>query len=112
VDHRQDEPRDPAENDAHDRALPDKAKAELTFNLGPMALQYLLSCGGSGYFRTRVVQSYLDSGQLQRVPRAPEFSFPTWLVYSRERDSAVLQQAITLLRQAAADSHDWSQRWD
>ncbi|PBK03473.1 LysR family transcriptional regulator [Pseudomonas abyssi] len=96
----------------HDRALPDKAKAELTFNLGPMALQYLLSCGGSGYFRTRVVQSYLDSGQLQRVPRAPEFSFPTWLVYSRERDSAVLQQAITLLRQAAADSHDWSQRWD
>ncbi|MEE3158793.1 MAG: LysR family transcriptional regulator [Pseudomonadota bacterium] len=96
----------------HDRALPDKAKAELTFNLGPMALQYLLSCGGSGYFRTRVVQSYLDSGQLQRVPRAPEFSFPTWLVYARERDSAVLQQAITLLRQAATDSHDWSQRWD
>ena len=95
----------------HDRALPDKAKAELTFNLGPMALQYLLSCGGSGYFRTRVVQSYLDSGQLQRVPRAPEFSFPAWLVYARERDSEALQQAIALLRRAAADSHDWSQRW-
>ncbi|ONM44349.1 LysR family transcriptional regulator [Halopseudomonas pachastrellae] len=95
----------------HDRALPDKAKAELTFNLGPMALQYLLSCGGSGYFRTRVVQSYLDSGQLQRVPRAPEFSFPAWLVYPRERDSEALQQAIALLRRAAADSHDWSQRW-
>lgn len=95
----------------HDRALPEKAKAELTFNLGPMALQYLLSCGGSGYFRTRVVQSYLDSGQLQRVPRAPEFSFPAWLVYARERDSEALQQAIALLRRAAADSHDWSQRW-
>jgi len=95
----------------HDAALPDKAKAELSFNLGPLALQYLLECGGSGYFRTRVVQSYLDSGILQRVTLAPEFSFPTYLVYSRERDTPVLQQAIALLREAARESTDWSQRW-
>lgn len=95
----------------HDAALPDKAKAELSFNLGPLALQYLLECGGSGYFRTRVVQSYLDSGVLQRVPLAPEFSFPTYLVYSRERDNPMLQQAIALLREAAQESTDWSQRW-
>ena len=96
----------------HDAALPDKAKAELSFNLGPLALQYLLECGGSGYFRTRVVQSYLDSGVLLRVPMAPEFSFPTYLVYSRERDTPVLQQAIGLLRETARDSTDWSQRWN
>ena len=95
----------------HDAALPDKARAELSFNLGPQALQYLLECGGSGYFRSRVVQSYLQSGVLQRVPRAPEFSFPTYLVYSRERDNPILQQAITLLREAAENSTDWSQRW-
>lgn len=95
----------------HDAALPDKARAALSFNLGPHALQYLLECGGSGYFRTRVVQSYLDSGVLQRVAMAPEFSFPTYLVYSRERDKPILQQAIALLREAAQESTDWSQRW-
>jgi DNA-binding transcriptional LysR family regulator len=96
----------------HDAALPEKAKASLGFNLGPLALQYILEHGGSGYFRTRVVQSYLDSGVLARVEKAPEFSYPTYLVYSRERDSAVLQQAFALLREVVRSDTDWSQRWD
>ncbi|WP_043317898.1 MULTISPECIES: LysR family transcriptional regulator [Pseudomonas] len=96
----------------HDSALPDKARAPVAFNLGPLALQYILENGGSGYFRTRVVQSYLDKGVLRRVPRAPEFSYPTYLVYSRERDSAQLQQAFALLRELVREDPDWSQRWD
>ena len=96
----------------HDAALPDRARAALSFNLGPLALQYILENGGAGYFRTRVVQSYLDSGVMQRVPKAPEFSFPTFLVYSRARDSAVLQQALGLLREVVKAESDWSQRWD
>ncbi len=96
----------------HDAALPDKAKAALSFNHGPLALQYLLASGGSGYFRTRVVQSYLDSGALERVAKAPEFNYPTYLVYPRERDSEALQQAFTLLREVVRSGADWSQRWD
>jgi DNA-binding transcriptional LysR family regulator len=96
----------------HDAALPEKAKASLGFNLGPLALQYILENGGAGYFRTRVVQSYLDSGTLRRVPKAPEFSYPTYLVYSRERDSDVLQEAFRLLREVVRSDPDWSQRWD
>lgn len=96
----------------HDAALPDKAKAAVSFNLGPLALQYILESGGSGYFRSRVVQSYLDSGVLERVSKAPEFSYPTYLIYSRERDTEVLQQAFTLLREAVKEDSDWSQRWD
>ncbi|MCP1645479.1 DNA-binding transcriptional LysR family regulator [Pseudomonas citronellolis] len=96
----------------HDSALPDKARAPVAFNLGPLALQYILENGGSGYFRTRVVQSYLDKGVLRRVSRAPEFSYPTYLVYSRERDSAQLQQAFALLRELVREDPDWSQRWD
>jgi len=96
----------------HDAALPDRARAAVSFNLGPLALQYILENGGAGYFRTRVVQSYLDSGVMQRVPKAPEFSFPTYLVYSRARDSAVLQQALELLRTVVKAEGDWSQRWD
>lgn len=96
----------------HDAALPDQAKAALSFNLGPLALQYILENGGSGYFRSRVVQSYLDSGALERVAQAPEFSYPIYLVYSRERDQSALQQAFGLLRAVIARDNDWSQRWD
>ena len=95
----------------HDAALPDKARATLSFNLGPVALHYILENGGSGYFRTRVVQSYLNSGALERVPKAPEFSYPTYVVYSRERDCAALQQALELLRDIVKQDSDWSQRW-
>ncbi len=96
----------------HDAALPDRAKAALGFNHGPLALQYILASGGSGYFRTRVVQSYLDSGALERVEKAPEFNYPTYLVYVRERDSEALQQTFALLREVIRSGADWSQRWD
>ncbi|NNJ16225.1 LysR family transcriptional regulator [Pseudomonas putida CSV86] len=96
----------------HDEALPDCTRPDISFNLGPLALQFILEHGGSGYFRTRVVQSYLDRGVLERVPQAPEFPYPTWLVYPRERDSQVLQQAFDLLREVVARDSDWSQRWD
>ncbi|SEK81950.1 transcriptional regulator, LysR family [Pseudomonas sp. NFIX51] len=96
----------------HDAALPDQAKAAVGFNLGPLALQFILEGGGSGYFRTRVVQSYLDSGVLERVEKAPEFNFPTYLLYARERDSSQLQQAFEVLREVIASDTDWSQRWD
>jgi len=96
----------------HDAALPERAKAALGFNHGPLALQYILASGGSGYFRTRVVQSYLDSGALERVEKAPEFNYPTYLVYVRERDSEALQQTFALLREVIRSGADWSQRWD
>lgn len=95
----------------HDAALPHQARAAISFNLGPVALHYILENGGSGYFRSRVVQSYLTSGALERVHKAPEFSYPTYLVYSRERDSAALQQAIEWLREIVKQDNDWSQRW-
>ncbi|WP_407295264.1 LysR family transcriptional regulator [Stutzerimonas zhaodongensis] len=95
----------------HDRALPEHIRAALSFNLGPLALQYLLQHGGRGYFRTRVVQRYLDEGALKRVDHAPEFSYPIYVVYSRAAESAALSTAIALLREAADEEYDWS-RWN
>ncbi|WP_312669432.1 LysR family transcriptional regulator [Stutzerimonas nitrititolerans] len=94
----------------HDMALPDHTRSPLSFSLGPMALQYLLQCGGRGYFRTRVVQRYLDEGILKRVEQAPEFSYPVYLVYSRASESPALNKALELLREVARDDYDWS-RW-
>jgi DNA-binding transcriptional LysR family regulator len=95
----------------HDAALPDKAKSSLSFNLGPLALQYILQCGGTGYFRARVVQSYLDSGLLEKVESAPQFSYPIYLVYPREKFTPVLEKALDILRSLVAEQPDWSQRW-
>ncbi len=94
----------------HDQALPEHTRAALTFSLGPLALQYLLQCGGRGYFRTRVVQRYLDEGLLKRVENAPEFSYPVYLVHARASESPALLKAVELLRDVARDEYDWS-RW-
>lgn len=102
----------PAFRKQHDAALPEKAKTALTFNLGPLALQYILQRGGSGYFRTRVAQPYIDKGLVQKVKSAPEFSYPVYLVYSREGESPVLQSAFDGLRELVRTEPDWSQRWD
>lgn len=96
----------------HDAALPERAHGASSFSQGPLALQYMLQCGGSGYFRSRVVHSYLQAGVLERVPQAPEFIFPTYLVYSRDKDSPALQRAFAVLREVVAEDIDWSQRWD
>jgi DNA-binding transcriptional LysR family regulator len=95
----------------HDIALPGKAKSALSFNLGPLALQYLLQSGGTGYFRARVAQSYLDAGILEKVEDAPEFSYPIYLVYSRDKTSPALQEAFDILRKIVIEQSDWSQQW-
>ena len=96
----------------HNTALPGNVRPAVSFNLGPLALQYILEVGGAGYFRRRVVQSYVDSGLLELVEQAPEFIYPVYLVYARERVSPTLQQAFDCLRRVADAQSDWSQRWD
>ncbi len=96
----------------HDAALPEKAKNTLSFNLGPLALQYLLQCGGTGYFRTRVTRRALAEGRIRINNAAPEFSYPVYLVYSRDRNPEVLQQAFETLRCVVADEADWTEHWE
>jgi DNA-binding transcriptional LysR family regulator len=94
----------------HDAALPQHTRASLMLSLGPLALLYLLENGGSGYFRTRVVQRYLDEGTLELVPQSPEFSYPIYLVYPRSKNGALMQAVLQALRNAAEDEINWSQR--
>ncbi|MDE1182421.1 LysR family transcriptional regulator [Paraburkholderia sp.] len=96
----------------HDIALPEYAKSSLYFNLGPLALQYILQFGGAGYFRNRVVRSYLEQGVLERVSEAPEFSYPVYVVYPRASSRASLHTALAVLRRVVNEDVDWSQRWD
>lgn len=94
----------------HDAALPQRNRSGLSLDLGPLALRYLLENGGSGYFRTRVVAAHLQAGTLERSAHAPEFSYPIYLVYPRNKLSEELTEAITCLREVAEAADAWQQR--
>ena len=93
----------------HDTALSGRVKSSMAVNLGPLALFHILEHGGSGYFRTRVVQKYLDEGLLEIVPQTPEFSHPIYLVYPRKLHDQALGSYIELLHKVAQAPSNWSQ---
>jgi len=83
-----------------------EATPSLFVNLGPLALSYVLAAGGSGYFRKRSIQPYIDSGALRLMPGAPQFSYPIYVVYSANVDQAVLEPALIGLRNMSATSSE------
>lgn len=90
----------------HDTALPQYARSSLELDLGPLALQAILKGGGRGYFRTRVVQPYLDSGEMVAVPHSPEFSYPVFILHGRQAN-ALLIHAIATLRNTLNKHKPW-----
>lgn len=93
----------------HDAALPQQVRAGVQIDAGALALGFLLKNGGSGYFRTRVVQQYLDDGRLRRVEQAPEFSYPVYLVYLRKNTNEVIEQSKELIQRIVVnDGGSWS----
>jgi DNA-binding transcriptional LysR family regulator len=85
----------------HANSFPDSTPS-LVANLGPLALNYVLSEGGSGYFRMNTVRPYLASGKLHLVPDAPQFSFPVYVIHSVNVDANSLGVALKLLRAVAS----------
>jgi DNA-binding transcriptional LysR family regulator len=67
---------------------------DLFMDLGPLALSYILSAGGSGYFRMSAVRPHLDAGRLHLVPEMPQFSYPVYAVQSANADEAVIGPAL------------------
>ncbi len=88
----------------HSISFPESSDPGLFVGLGPLALSYILEVGGSGYFRTRAVRTYLEGGQLHLVHGAPEFSYSAYAVYSANADASLLDPALNGLRAVAADA--------
>lgn len=90
----------------HNTALPQYARSHLEVDLGPLALQAILQTGGRGYFRTRVVQPYLESGELEEVAGAPQFTYPVFVAHSRDHN-ALLLHALSTLRRTLDGHKPW-----
>lgn len=90
-----------------DRCLPFNRQNAMQFSLGPMALKVMLKQGGNGYFRTRVVEPYLQQGRLKRMPDAPEFSYPIYLVSHRGHLPREFEQAKQRLKNVLKNTDQW-----
>lgn len=88
--------------ESHQTAFPELSNSALAITLGPLALNYLLSVGGSGYFRSASVRPHLESGAMRLVDHAPQFSYSVYAVYSTRSDAEVIDRVRTGLRLCAA----------
>jgi DNA-binding transcriptional LysR family regulator len=82
-------------------AFPDAGAAVVSISYGPLALDYILARGGSGYFRMGAVRPCLEDGRLELVPDSPEFSYSAYMVHSTRADETVIDQVRSGLRAVA-----------
>ena len=83
-------------------AYPDTGPGVVSISYGPLALDFVLAHGGSGYFRMAAVRRLIDEGRLAVVPDSPEFSYSAYMVHSTRADESVIGRVRTGLRAAAA----------
>lgn len=86
----------------HGMNFPDLAP-DVYINLGPLALNYLLAAGGSGYFRVSAVEAYIKAGRLHVIPDMPRFSYPVYAVHHTSADESVLTPALRGLHQMSRE---------
>ncbi|WP_233840359.1 LysR family transcriptional regulator [Dyella sp. 2HG41-7] len=86
---------------SYQAAFPDHPNPVVSISYGPLALDYILAMGGSGYFRQGFVRPYLDDGRLVPVPDSPEFSYSAYAVHSAKADKGVMERIRTGLRAVA-----------
>lgn len=79
-------------------AFPQLANPVMSISHGPLALSYLLSVGGCGYFRRSVVRDYLQEHRLWLVEDAPHFSYSVHAVYSTRSEADMIDRARAGLR--------------
>jgi LysR family transcriptional regulator, flagellar master operon regulator len=92
---------------AYSAAFPEWGPPAITVGLGAIGLQYIMENGGSGYFPLRVVRPLLAAKRLHRVPKAPVFRRPAFMVYpSIPTHEELLGVALDGLRHVASLESD------
>ena len=85
-------------------AFPEVEPGVVSISYGPLALDYVLAQGGSGYFRMAAVRPFLEEGRLEIVPDSPEFPYSAYAVSSSRADESVLARVRQGLRAVAEAS--------
>jgi DNA-binding transcriptional LysR family regulator len=86
---------------SHHAAFPDAPAPALSLNYGPLAMEYILSVGGSGYFRMEAARPHINAGRLRLVDGKPRFSYSVYAVYSAKSDEELMERVRNGLRTVA-----------
>jgi DNA-binding transcriptional LysR family regulator len=89
---------------SYQTAFPDAPSPALSVNHGPLAMDYILAVGGSGYFRMEAARAHLEGGRLHLIKGKPRFSYSIYAVYSPKADEALMERVRSGLR-AVVGSH-------
>jgi DNA-binding transcriptional LysR family regulator len=88
----------PAFHAQHTNSYPDMERPAQVVNIGWLGVQLILNNGGSCFLPIRMARPMIEEGRLFLVPDSPRFRLPAYMVFPRESDSAVLEQALAGLR--------------
>ena len=77
---------------SYESAFPERPNPAISVNYGPLALEYILATGGSGYFRKSFIKPYLEEGRMALAPNAPEFEYSVYAVHSTQVDAGVMER--------------------
>jgi DNA-binding transcriptional LysR family regulator len=83
----------------HAQNYPDLERPPQVVNIGWLGVQLILNNGGSCFLPARMAEPFIAAGSLFHVSGSPRFVHPAYLVYPRETDNAVREQALQLLRE-------------
>lgn len=98
----------PAFYEQHNSFYPDMERPAQVVNIGWLGVQIAISNGGSCFVPIRMAEPLIQSGKLFQLPDSPEFKLPTYMVYSLNSDSIVLEQVLDSLReQAMIEKHKY-----
>ena len=89
----------------HTQSYPDLERPQQMANIGWLGIQLLLTNGGSCFLPARMASPFIDAGRLHRVAGSPEYIHPAYMVYPRESDNPVIEEALKLLRDLATSEH-------
>ncbi|MCW8956105.1 MAG: LysR family transcriptional regulator [Gammaproteobacteria bacterium] len=85
----------------HAQSYPDLERPAQIASIGWLGIQNILANGGSCFLPARMAADFIAAGRLHRVPESPEYIHPAYMVYPRETDNPVMEQAVEGLRELA-----------
>lgn len=86
----------------HAQSYPELEAPAQIVNIGWLGVQLVLANGGSCFLPARMAAPFIASGRLHRVAGSPEYAHPAYMVFPRQSENPVLEQALAGLRALAA----------
>lgn len=87
---------------SHHSAFPEAEGSPVSIDYGPLAMDYILAVGGTGYFRMQAARPHIEAGRFHLVEDMPSFSYSVYAVYSAKATEQLMDRVRHGLREVAS----------